>query len=119
MRMYIYGLYDKRGRIRYIGKTGNPTNRIKNHWYNRYRPVSNGQGTNGGTDDCARKQRWLRNLDSPPDLRVLVVVESEVVHRDGDFCREAAFMETLIKEAAIYEFGRKQILNAKHWRQVK
>jgi GIY-YIG catalytic domain-containing protein len=115
MRMYIYGLYDRRGRLRYIGKTGNPAKRLKNHWYNRHR-LPNMRRDRG---DCERKQLWIRTLNAPPELRVLVIVESEVVHGDGDFCREAAFMETLIKEAAIYEFGRKQILNAKHWRQVK
>ena len=111
MRIYIHGLYDSRGRLRYIGRTENTANRIRGHWVNRYRGASNG--------DCKRKNEWLRPLNAPPELRVLAIVESEVVHRDGDFCREAAFMETLIKDAAIYEFGRKQILNAKYWRPVK
>jgi hypothetical protein len=119
MRMYIYGLYDKRGRLRYIGKTENPAKRIKGHWADRYRLGGNRALSRGGNGDCERKNRWLTTLDEPPEMRVLVIVESEVVHNDGDSCREGTFMETLIKEAAIYEFGRSQILNAKYWRPIK
>ena len=119
MRMYIYGLYDVHGRIRYIGKTENPAKRLKGHWNNRRRPGGNKANISGGNGDCERKNRWLATLTAPPELRVLVIVESEVVHSDGEFCREAMFMETLIKESAICEFGPRQVLNAKYWRPAK
>ena len=116
MRMYIYGLYGRyqgsSGCIRYIGMTKDPEKRMRAHINNMYRPDM----------ECQRKNKWfrsLRSLNRIPRMRVLLIVESLVVHDDGESCCEARFMETLIKEAAIYEFGPEQILNAKYWRHIK
>lgn len=112
--MYIYGLYgDFRGEhncLRYIGLTWNCNDRAITHW--QQKGVRNPQNS-------YRKNKWLRSLNQPPEMRVLLVTESRVAHRDGEVCFEGRFMETLIIDAAIEEFGRSQILNARYWRKIK
>jgi hypothetical protein len=66
---YIYGLYDppeRGGRLRYIGQAGNPKKRHRDHWNDR---VKRGKQYN------SLKNKWLRTLDEPPPMEILVIVE--------------------------------------------
>jgi hypothetical protein len=101
MMIYIYGLYDRRGRLRYIGQAKNPRERLKGHWGER---DGNGQG---------RKVRWLRTLSKPPEMRVLAVIED--MYDEDDIANnrptEIDVAEGAAIIAAVDRFGWDQILN--------
>ena len=60
--MYIYGLHEKDGPIRYIGQTYDPGKRMCEHWLGRadslYHPLS----------------MWLRTLPERPEMRILEIL---------------------------------------------
>lgn len=91
--MYIYGLYDRRCRLRYIGQAANPHARLRKHWHSRNEP-----------EYRSRKNKWLRTLTEPPEMRILAIVENSDVKRT----------ERAAIAAARKRFGRKQITN---WRE--
>lgn len=64
----IYALLDPdTRRIRYVGATGDPVRRLRNHWSSRL------PGRTG------RVAEWMRTLSSKPELHVLQEVKDEVV----------------------------------------
>jgi hypothetical protein len=62
--IYIYGLHDPDGKLRYIGQTNNPEFRLRNHWLYRDVPRT------WWLPVCM----WLRTLRKRPEMRIIETV---------------------------------------------
>ena len=62
----IYGIEDTRGRVRYVGWTGDLTRRMREHWKRRNSAVR--------TRENPRFHAWLGGQLFPPSARVLQIV---------------------------------------------